>query len=94
MDRKAFLEWIRDKYVPEDKRTELPPGDIPDSKLARWIVSSISRHIHPDKFIDISKKQEMSKAAAFVNKYVDKLKGLAWFFHPMINIEIFFAKST
>ena len=52
-----FIRWINETYVPEGKRVELPGEEITSvkKKFARWYVSKISKHIHPDNFINEGK---------------------------------------
>ena len=49
-----FIRWINETYVPEGKRVELPGEEITSvkKKFARWYVAKISKHIHPDNFIN------------------------------------------
>ena len=51
---KNFIQWIYATYVPEDKRKAWPDDARvnTDVKLARWIVANITKHLHPDKFVD------------------------------------------
>ena len=76
-----FIRFINETYVPADKRQELPGEDVTSvkKKFARWYVSKISKHIHPDNFVNEGKAKiyEMQEISSLNNKIVNKLKGHA-----------------
>ena len=53
----AFITWINETYVPENKRQPIPGEDVTsvNKKFARWYVGKISKYIHPDNFVTESK---------------------------------------
>lgn len=59
----------------------LPEQKILDVKLkfARWMTSTVTKHIHPDKFVSepLAKQLEMQAVSMLCNKIVNKLKGHA-----------------
>ena len=80
---KAFIQWLVEKYTPEDKRKPMMSEEAISAnkgqvKFARWIIANVSKHMHPDKFSGSSKAKqiEMAEIVTLVNKIVNKLKGL------------------
>ena len=77
----AFITFINDTYVPENKRKPIPGEEVTsvNKKFARWYVGNISKHIHPDNFVNspLAKKTEMQEIASLNNKIVNRLKGHA-----------------
>ena len=77
----AFITFINETYVPEGKRQPIPGPDITsvNKKFARWYVGKISKHIHPDNFVNapLAKQKEMQEISSLNNKIVNKLKGHA-----------------
>ena len=63
----AFITWINETYVPENKRSPIPGEDVTsvNKKFARWYVGKISKHIHPDNFLSapLAKWKEMEGIA-------------------------------
>ena len=76
-----FIEYIWETFVPEEKKKRDKPltekDRDKDMKFARWIVSRVSAHIHPDKYVTVPPKKYMfEKIVTRVNKIVNTLKGL------------------
>ena len=49
-------------------------------KLARWIISNVSKHMHPENYVNDTPEKQiiMSELVIILNLLVNKLKGLAW----------------
>lgn len=75
----AFITWINETYVPEDKRKPMPGVETTSvkGKFARWYVGNITKHIHPDNFVNESTAKiiEMYVVSSLSNKILNKLKG-------------------
>ena len=78
---KMFIEWVNENYVPQKNRKDLPEqqeGKKGSAKFGRWVVSNVSKWIHPDKFVGAPKAKqiEVGEVLKLVNDVVNKLKGI------------------
>ena len=74
----AFLTWLNENYVPSSHRQPMPDTSVTSNrkKFARWAVGKISKHLHPDKYVnDLKKKVLMEGLSVVTNKVINKLKG-------------------
>ena len=77
-NKKNFVKWLYETYIPEDKRKGFASDAETASakKFARWCVKSITKHIHPDGYVNEPNKHYFYKELQNVfNKVVNKLKG-------------------
>ena len=75
-----YIEFLREKYVPEDVRekAKITTKELSkDMSFARAIVAKITKHLHPDKQPTEARKHVMRAIQSTLNKIVNKLKGLA-----------------
>ena len=73
-----FVKWLYETHIPEDKRKGFADDATTANakKFARWCVRSITKHIHPDGYVnDPNKKYFMAELQNVFNKVVNKLKG-------------------
>jgi len=76
----VYMNYLRETYVPEDKREKAKFTDKDLSKdmpFARAIVAKIVKHVHPDTQETKARKNVMRAINFTLNKIVNKLKGLA-----------------
>ena len=80
-NKSEFITWVNDTYVPGARRRPIPGPETTsvNRRFARWYVSNILRHIHPDNFVSapLAKQKEMQEISSLNNKIVNRLKGHA-----------------
>ena len=75
------MTWLNDTFVPENQRQPMPDASVTSNnkKFARFCTGKISKHLHPDKYVNnLNKKVLMEGLSTITNKVINKLKGHSW----------------